>query len=183
MATTKNYIHRIDSCLREGHPDSCYGTLQPGLTSNEIDELMDELDFSLPLEAYEFYAWKNGTEYGEEEFQGFFHGLSFLSLECAVGLYEDFREESLEHSQLDPTDEPWKQGWLPFLAEPDRLGTLYGCSYYCIVGNLDESFTATSRILYVSHRDGALSVAHESLTDWLCKVAEFYESGEYIDYI
>lgn len=43
--------------------------LQPGLSKAEIDKLVKDLPFQLPLEVYELYQWRNGSRQGEEEWQ------------------------------------------------------------------------------------------------------------------
>ena len=46
-------------CLEHPEIASC---LQPGLTREEIDDKVKNLQFSLPEEVYDLYQWRNGMQ-------------------------------------------------------------------------------------------------------------------------
>jgi hypothetical protein len=55
----KKVLDRILKILEEKAPDIA-AALQPGLTREEIDEIIKDLPFHLPEEVYELYQWRNG---------------------------------------------------------------------------------------------------------------------------
>ena len=95
MSALVDALDRIVNWLQK-HPSEKYASvdvLQPGLSYEEIDRIAD-LPFKLPEEVYTLYQWRNGTCDGEEERAQFFNGLTFLSLEAALGKYDELLEEA-----------------------------------------------------------------------------------------
>ncbi len=59
MTAIKNNLKRIWACIEEKAPE-VKDLFQPGLKSEEIDEITKDLPFKLPKEVYELYQWRNG---------------------------------------------------------------------------------------------------------------------------
>ncbi len=59
MTAIKNNLKRIWDCIEEKAPE-VKDLFQPGLKSEEIDEITKDLPFKLPKEVYELYQWRNG---------------------------------------------------------------------------------------------------------------------------
>lgn len=59
MTAIKNNLKRIWACIEEKAPE-VKDLFQPGLKSEEIDQITKDLPFKLPLEVYELYQWRNG---------------------------------------------------------------------------------------------------------------------------
>ncbi|OKH53780.1 hypothetical protein NIES2101_10030 [Calothrix sp. HK-06] len=47
------------------HKSSYINYLQPGLSRNEIENLVKDLPFKIPSEVYELYQWRNGVTEGD----------------------------------------------------------------------------------------------------------------------
>ena len=63
--------------------------LLPGLSSQDIDQLTESLDFRLPEGLYELYAWHNGHEADIET--PLFFDKDFISLQDAMQEYHNLR--------------------------------------------------------------------------------------------
>jgi len=59
MTAIKNNLKRIWDCIEQKAPE-IKDLFQPGLNSEEIDEITKYLPFKLPEEVYELYKWRNG---------------------------------------------------------------------------------------------------------------------------
>lgn len=59
MTAIKNNLKRIWDCIEQKAPE-IEDLFQPGLKSEEIDEITKDLPFKLPEEVYELYKWRNG---------------------------------------------------------------------------------------------------------------------------
>ncbi|BAY87248.1 PBS lyase HEAT-like repeat protein [Calothrix parasitica NIES-267] len=85
MTTIKNNLKRIWDCIEQKAPE-VKDLFQPGLKSEEIDEITKDLPFNLPQEVYELYQWRNGL-LNSAGFDIYGHGNSashFDSLETAI---------------------------------------------------------------------------------------------------
>lgn len=67
MSILTEALERILIWLKQNAPSSA-SCLQPGLTYSEIENRVEELLFLLPNEFYDLYQWRNGVNYGEEDF-------------------------------------------------------------------------------------------------------------------
>lgn len=59
MTAIKNDLKRIWDCIEQKAPE-VKDLFQPGLKTEEIDEITKHLPFKLPKEVYELYQWRNG---------------------------------------------------------------------------------------------------------------------------
>ncbi|MGB6297853.1 MAG: hypothetical protein WBF90_16950 [Rivularia sp. (in: cyanobacteria)] len=76
MTAIKNDLKRIWACIEEKAPE-VKDLFQPGLKTEEIDQITKDLPFKLPLEVYELYQWRNGlVDNTYFEFYGYYNSLS-----------------------------------------------------------------------------------------------------------
>ncbi|MEH1922553.1 SMI1/KNR4 family protein [Nostoc sp.] len=152
-----------------------FESLQPGLTSEEIEEkVTDLLPFCLPKEVYELYQWGNGGWIGEEIYARFFDNYVFLSLESALKVYCNL-------TAIDQENDPcvfviksnFNVQWLPILEDIDGRG-------YCVVV-INEVQTETTPVLQINFDDicDEPYIIYPTLTNMMLAEAECYEAGVY----
>lgn len=85
MSVLIEALERFEYWLWQNHPDIA-GSLNPGLTIEEINDMAKALPFSLSREIKELYQWKNGSRgiFGTLDYSD--EGLGFVSLERAIDL-------------------------------------------------------------------------------------------------
>ncbi|MEL6462495.1 MAG: hypothetical protein AAFQ91_30445 [Cyanobacteria bacterium J06621_15] len=154
MSELTNALNRILNWFENNKP-STVESLQPGLTIEEIDEKVKDLPFRLTQEVYELYQWRNGMI---DDGSCFFIYYRFIPL-----------EEAIEHSRTVMEDIRllFPFGWFPiFEFEGDYSAII--CA---------EEKTEYSLILDMYEDD--TNIAHPSLTNMMCCIAECYETGAY----
>ncbi|MDY6782799.1 MAG: SMI1/KNR4 family protein [Cyanobacteriota bacterium] len=165
-------LNRLSVAL-ENQNLPCFSMLQPGFTLDEIYSKIESFDFNIPLEFYELYQWRNGVQYGDEDFCPIFLGYSFHSLEYAMDLYEDFLEQAnRKHFSLDY--EIWNPKWFPVFSCSEG-GSLWSGEYLCTIGN--DTDRDTSPLLSVCAEAAEVSVICPSSGNLISIVADCYESG------
>lgn len=65
--------------------------MQPGLSRDEIEDLVKDLPFKIPSEVYELYQWRNGARDGDlgQETAWLFGNLTFKPLEQVIAQYKE----------------------------------------------------------------------------------------------
>ena len=156
MSELTNALDRILNWFQNNKP-STIDSLQPGLTVEEIEEKAKDLPFRLTQEVYELYQWRNGMV---DDGSCFFSAFRFLPLEEAI---------KYSKSVVEDIEIFFPFGWLPiFEFEGDYSAVI--CA---------EEKTESSLILDI-YED--TNIAHQSLTNMMCCIAECYETGAfYID--
>ncbi|MBW4598631.1 MAG: hypothetical protein KME29_03220 [Calothrix sp. FI2-JRJ7] len=64
MTELINALERILKWTKQHRP-RYVDYLQPGLSRGEIEDLVKDLPFQIPLEVYELYQWRNGARDGD----------------------------------------------------------------------------------------------------------------------
>ena len=156
MSELTNALNRILNWFENNKP-STIESLQPGLTIEEIEEKAKDLPFRLTQEVYELYQWRNGMI---DDGSCFFSAFRFIPLEEAI---------KYSKSVVEDIEIFFPFGWLPiFEFEGDYSAVI--CA---------EEKTESSLILDI-YED--TNIAHQSLTNMMCCIAECYETGAfYID--
>jgi BTB/POZ domain-containing protein KCTD9 len=145
------------------HNEEVASKLRPGLTRGEIDELVKDLPFTLPEEAYELYQWRNGTEgaYPCSWLQFIFdrcgvHG--FLSLEEALKIsqesYQDYQRNKNFRSARDKFEPNWL---LMFTSASDNTSA----------GRVLVLGEDTAPIRCYDPEDGCYEIVYTSLTNMM----------------
>jgi len=163
-------ILKLESYLARERPE-LLDALLPGLTTSQIDEIVSNFPFRLPLEIYELYQWRNGIDV-----EGSYNPLVkflpespfFLNLEFCIKEYD--RLMSVKDSGGDAfDDEALNPKWFPLIS--------FDQTYFLTIGNsLQQS---TSEIIYIWADEWEASPCYESLTSMLLTVIECSEAGVY----
>ena len=79
MSELTNALNIIIIYLEQNNPEAA-SWLQPGLSKEEITEIVTDLPFELPQELYELYQWRNGREITDDNCKrGFKYGFIFYA--------------------------------------------------------------------------------------------------------
>ncbi|BAY82608.1 PBS lyase HEAT-like repeat protein [Calothrix parasitica NIES-267] len=146
-------------------------SLQPGLTCEEIDEIVKNLPFKLPEEVYELYQWRNGMS----EDVGFglntYNGISgiFHSLKLAIKYFNKYKKRGCTSNFL-----------FLFSFIHEIGGDFYSVSLddttYPIFSFTDETNIKTIDISFVKTR-----TISSNLTTLMYSVAECLKDAMYSD--
>lgn len=151
---------------------NCYN---PGLTHQQIDEIVKDLPFKLSDEVYELYQWRNGIAdnnyYPVVEFlfpnQLFSNSpTSFWTLQDSISNYHDLWQLSESIMMNKPYDnyKGWDKEWFP-IASFENKRILY------VVGDLDPSPIYLVDYIFI---DNPLRV-YKSLVNMISVIAECCE--------
>lgn len=94
MSTLTDALNRIMHWLEQNRPNYA-ATFLPGLTDEEIQQKLSNLQFQLPEEIYELYRWRNGSQ-DEDNGSIVYPSFGFMPLDEALGYYEDFIDGSIQ---------------------------------------------------------------------------------------
>lgn len=183
MTILIEYLNTLSDLLSELRP-SYFESLDPGLSRDEIDEIIGDLGLVFPVEFYEFYQWRNGTSFGAEDSLYLFYDYTFLTLEDSLELYKAVMEEE-QSSDV----QIWAKEWFPIfscdLISGDYANDFYSGDYLCILAfpeDTQESNQDTSQIMHISPKANEAYMDHESLGRTVFSIIKFHKSGEYTDY-
>jgi hypothetical protein len=160
MSEITEALQRIEAWLQNHMPNRA-AELKPGLTRDEIDELVKDLPFSLPEEVYELYQWHDGSV---DRFV--FVNYNFFSLNDAIeayyewwaGIFSDKDEEAYFFEKSFPIFELWSD-----------CGVIL--SVVC-----EDSNNYPVRMLDVEYDD--YFVRYRSLKNLILHLADWYESAQ-----
>ena len=150
-------LDKIETSLQQLH-HSCVDHLNPGLSSQKIQELFEEIPLQPNQDLHALYAWRNGSEDSEGITLGelaFFPGFYFMSLEESIQTYLELRE----------TDD-WKKSWFPIFASG-------GGDFYAM--NLAPEAQGQILGFYVFEEEA--QVEYWSLKSMLATLKACYEQG------
>ena len=150
-------LDKIETSLQQLH-HSCVDHLNPGLSSQKIQELFEEIPLQPNQDLHALYAWRNGSEDSEGITLGelaFFPGFYFMSLEESIQTYLELRE----------TDD-WKKSWFPIFASG-------GGDFYAM--NLASEGQGQILGFYVFEEEA--QVEYRSLESMLTALKNCYEQG------
>ena len=107
MGNISQLLNEIEKCLQQ-LDHSCVDHLNPGLSSQKIQELFEEIPLHPTQDLRALYTWRNGSKDCEGITLGelaFFPGFYLMSLEESIQTYLELRE----------TD-AWGKSWFPIFA-------------------------------------------------------------------
>lgn len=94
MSALTDSLNRIMQWLEKNRPDYAASFL-PGLSDSEIRDKLANIELELPLEIYELYRWRNGTQNGEDPKSVIFPCMEYMPLDEAIEYYDDFLENTI----------------------------------------------------------------------------------------
>ena len=150
-------LDKIETSLQQLH-HSCVDHLNPGLSSQKIQELFEEIPLQPNQDLHALYAWRNGSEDSEGITLGelaFFPGFYLMSLEESIQTYLELRE----------TD-AWGKSWFPIFASG-------GGDFYAM--NLAPEAQGQIHGVYVYEEEP--QVEYRSLESMLTALKNCYEQG------
>ena len=107
METITQLLNEIEKSLQQlDHP--CVDHLNPGLSSQKIQELFEEIPLQPNQDLHALYAWRNGSKDSEGVTLGelaFFPGFYLMSLEESIQTYMELRARDI-----------WNKFWFPIFA-------------------------------------------------------------------
>ena len=107
MEVITQLLNEIEKSLQQLH-HPCVEHLNPGLTSQKIQELFEEIPLQPNQDLHALYAWRNGSEDSD--------GITLGELAFFPGFYLMSLEESIQtYLELIETD-TWEKSWFPIFA-------------------------------------------------------------------
>ena len=157
MEVINQLLNEIEKSLQQLH-HPCVEHLNPGLTSQKIQELFEEIPLQPNQDLHALYTWRNGSEDSEGITLGelaFFPGFYLMSLEESIQTYMELRE----------TDD-WEKSWFPIFASG-------GGDFYAM--NLAPEAQGQILGFYVFEEE--TQVEYRSLKSMLATLKACYEQG------
>ncbi|MGB6295327.1 MAG: hypothetical protein WBF90_03980 [Rivularia sp. (in: cyanobacteria)] len=183
MSVLTDSLNQIMQWLEENRPDYAASFL-PGLNDEEIRKKLANVELELPLEIYELYRWRNGTQNGEDPKSVIYPCMEFMPLDEALEYYDDFIENQLEI--FDEEDyrnifELLDANQVYLYGEQKYLFPFYrsNCSFCNVFLTKEQQYH--SPIIDKADELG-LSLIFRSLTSMMQTLAEYLETGaHYLD--
>jgi len=157
METITQLLNEIEKCLQQ-LDHSCLDHLNPGISSQQIQELFEEIPLHPTQDLRALYTWRNGSKDCEGITLGelaFFPGFYLMSLEESIQTYLELRE----------TD-AWGKSWFPIFASG-------GGDFYAM--NLAPEAQGQILGFYVFEEEA--QVEYRSLKSMLATLKACYEQG------
>ena len=157
METITQLLNEIEKSLQQlDHP--CVDHLNPGLSSQKIQELFEEIPLQPNQDLHALYAWRNGSKDSEGVTLGelaFFPGFYLMSLEESIQTYMELRARDV-----------WNKFWFPIFASG-------GGDFYAM--NLAPEAQGQILGFYVFEEEA--QVEYRSLKSMLATLKACYEQG------
>ena len=157
MEMLSQLLNEIEKSLQQlDHP--CVGHLNPGISSQKIQELFEKIPLQPTQDLHALYAWRNGSKDCEGITLGelaFFPGFYLMSLEESIQTYLELRERN-----------GWDKFWFPIFASG-------GGDFYAM--NLAPEAQGQILGFYVFEEEG--QVEYWSLKSMLATLKACYEQG------
>lgn len=157
METITQLLNEIEKGLQQlDHP--CVEHLNPGLSSQKIQELFEEIPLQPNQDLHALYAWRNGSKDSDGITLGelaFFPGFYLMSLEESIQTYLELKE----------TDD-WEKSWFPIFASG-------GGDFYAMI----LAPEAQGKILGFYVFEEEAQVEYLSLKSMLATLKTCYEQG------
>ncbi|WP_455166955.1 SMI1/KNR4 family protein [Streptococcus sp.] len=157
METITQLLNEIEKGLQQlDHP--CVEHLNPGLSSQKIQELFEEIPLQPNQDLHALYAWRNGSKDSDRITLGelaFFPGFYLMSLEESIQTYLELKE----------TDD-WEKSWFPIFASG-------GGDFYAMI----LAPEAQGKILGFYVFEEEAQVEYLSLKSMLATLKTCYEQG------
>ena len=176
----RQLTHALERILHVWRQDreELVSLLQPGLSTEKIEEQLLNLPFRIPREVYSLYQWHNGilSPRFSDFVIDFLPGFRFSLLAEAVNQcqkVEEFRQEYISFARSYPSysDEYCDKPWFPIF-DGRELG------HFIVLG--DKEIQEFSPVLSISwKRDETVKLEYPNLANMMAVVAECYETGAY----
>ena len=157
METITQLLNEIEKSLQQ-LDHSCVEHLNPGLTSQKIQELFEEIPLQLNQDLHALYTWRNGSKDSDGITLGelaFFPGFYLMSLEESIQTYLELRARDV-----------WNKFWFPIFASG-------GGDFYAM--NLAPEGQGQILGFYVFEEEA--QVEYRSLESMLATLKACYEQG------
>ena len=157
MEMITQLLNEIEKCLQQ-LDHSCLDHLNPGLSSQQIQELFEEIPLQPTQDLRALYTWRNGSEDSEGITLGelaFFPGFYLMSLEESIQTYLELRAR-----------DGWDKFWFPIFASG-------GGDFYAM--NLAPEAQGQILGFYVYEEEP--QVEYQSLESMLQTFKECYKQG------
>ena len=157
MEMITQLLNEIEKCLQK-LDHSCVDHLNPGISSQQIQELFEEIPLQPTQDLRALYSWRNGSKDCEGITLGelaFFPGFYLMSLEESIQTYLELRAR-----------DAWDKSWFPIFASG-------GGDFYAM--NLAPE--AQGQILGIYVFEEEAEVEYRSLKSMLATLKACYEQG------
>ena len=157
MEMLSQLLNEIEKSLQQ-LDHSCVDHLNPGISSQQIQELFEEIPLQPTQDLRALYTWRNGSEDSEGITLGelaFFPGFYLMSLEESIKTYLELRERN-----------GWDKFWFPIFASG-------GGDFYAM--NLAPESQGQILGFYVFEEEA--QVEYRSLKSMLATLKVCYEQG------
>ena len=157
MEMITQLLNEIEKCLQQ-LDHSCLDHLNPGISSQQIQELFEEIPLQPTQDLRALYTWRNGSEDSEGITLGelaFFPGFYLMSLEESIQTYLELRARDV-----------WDKFWFPIFASG-------GGDFYAM--NLAPEAQGQILGFYVYEEEP--QVEYQSLESMLQTFKECYKQG------
>ena len=157
MEMITQLLNEIEKCLQK-LDHSCVDHLNPGISSQQIQELFEKIPLQPTQDLRALYTWRNGSKDCE--------GITLGELAFFPGFYLMSLEESIQtYLELRATD-AWGKSWFPIFASG-------GGDFYAM--NLAPEAQGQILGFYVFEEEG--QVEYRSLKSMLATLKACYEQG------
>ena len=157
MEMITQLLNEIEKCLQQ-LDHSCLVHLNPGISSQQIQELFEKIPLHPTQDLRTLYTWRNGSKDSEEITLGelaFFPGFYLMSLEESIQTYLELRAR-----------EAWDKSWFPIFASG-------GGDFYAMI----LAPEAQGQILGFYVYEEEPQVEYQSLESMLQTFKECYKQG------
>ena len=157
MEMITQLLNEIEKCLQK-LDHSCVDHLNPGISSQQIQELFEKIPLQPTQDLRALYTWRNGSKDCEGITLGelaFFPGFYLMSLEESIQTYLELRAR-----------DAWDKSWFPIFASG-------GGDFYAM--NLAPE--AQGQILGIYVFEEEAEVEYRSLKSMLATLKACYEQG------
>ena len=157
MEMITQLLNEIEKCLQK-LDHSCVDHLNPGISSQQIQELFEKIPLQPTQDLRALYTWRNGSKDCEGITLGelaFFPGFYLMSLEGSIQTYLELRAR-----------DAWDKSWFPIFASG-------GGDFYAM--NLAPE--AQGQILGIYVFEEEAEVEYRSLKSMLATLKACYEQG------
>ncbi len=167
MGTLTEALERIMNWQHKHQPEYAASFL-PGLKTDEIESVEEELGFKLPKEIYDLYQWRNGTE--EDTKALCFPSIQFLPLSRAIE-YSQGCNEYIESGKEFVTEESEWYEISPLFVFIENNCDFGGVP---LIAPQREKFP-----VFILLEAAMPKIFYTSITDMMLTLAECYETGAY----
>lgn len=157
METITQLLNEIEKSLQQlDHP--CLVHLNPGISSQQIQELFEEIPLQPNQDLHALYAWRNGSKDRD--------GITFGELAFFPGFYLMSLEESIQTYLKLSARDAWDKSWFPIFSSG-------GGDFYAMILTPE----AQGQILGVYVYEEEPQVEYRSLESMLIALKNCYEQG------